>query len=185
MLPKDIHIHVQLQFQVCMHIVVILFVGVHDVYVYRCELITTPNRFGLVWTCHSPTRMIHLKDPTSRFVTTPINLVHSVYLIPSPQPMPSEMLCNQLTLMSQALQQAVRIINSKEIHTEQQTLAKKTSTDYQNHQRGDHRQVLQRKQMIEARKEFIENTQKQKVCYNVLLVKVFCFPGVWQKLLNN
>lgn len=107
--------------------------------------------------------MIHLKDPTSRFVATPINLVLSVYFISAPQPMPSEMLCNQLTLMSQALQLAVRIINSKEIHSEQGVLAKKTSTDYQNHQRGDHRQVLQRKQMIEARKEFIENTQKEKV----------------------
>ena len=79
--------------------------------------------------------------------------------------MPSEVLCNQLTLMSQALQQAARIVTSKEIHSEQQVLAKKTCTDYQNHQRGDHRQVLLRKQMIEARKEFIENTQKAKV-YN-------------------
>lgn len=108
--------------------------------------------------------MIHLKDPMFRFVFTPTNLLLFIYFIVStPQPMPSEMLCNQLTLMSQALQQAVRIINSKDIHSEQGVLAKKTSTDYQNHQRGDHRQVLQRKQMIEARKEFIENTQKEKV----------------------
>ena len=107
--------------------------------------------------------MTHLKDPMSRFVATPINLVLSVYFTLTLQPMPSEMLCNQLTLMSQALQQAVRIISSKELHSEQGVLAKKTSTDYQNHQRGDHRQVLQRKQMIEARKEFIENTQKEKV----------------------
>ena len=77
--------------------------------------------------------------------------------------MPSEVLCNQLTLMSQALQQAVRIITVKDIHGEQQAMAKKTCLDYQNHQRGDHRQVLQRKQLIEARKEFIENTQKKKV----------------------
>lgn len=77
--------------------------------------------------------------------------------------MPSEVLCNQLTLMSQALQQAVRIINAKEIHAEQLVVAKKTSADYQTHQRGDHRQVLQRKQLIEARKEYIENTQKEKV----------------------
>ena len=79
------------------------------------------------------------------------------------QSMPSEVLCNQLTLMSQALQQAVRIISAKDIHAEQLVMAKKTSTEYQSHQRGDHRQVLQRKQLIEARKEFIENTQKEKV----------------------
>ena len=35
------------------------------------------------------------------------------------QAMPSEALCNQLTLMSQALQQAVRIINAKDIQVEQ------------------------------------------------------------------
>ena len=98
-----------------------------------------------------------------RFVPTLTRLQLSVYSTSTLQPMPSEMLCNQLTLMSQALQQVVRIISSKEIHSEQGVLAKKTSTDYQNHQRGDHRQVLQRKQMIEARKEFIENTQKEKV----------------------
>ena len=147
----------------------------HDVYVYRCELTTTPSHFGSAWTCPSPTRMIHPRDPMSRFATIPINLVLSDYLIPSLQPMPSEMLCNQLTLMSQALQQAVRIISSKEIHTEQQMLAKKTSTDYQNHQRGDHRQVLQRKQMIEARKEFIENTQKEKVHHAFFSLRCFAF----------
>lgn len=78
--------------------------------------------------------------------------------------MPSEVLCNQLTLMSQALQQAVKIITGKEIHSEQQVMAKRAAVDYHTHQRGDHRQVLQRKQLIEARKEFIENTQKEKVC---------------------
>ena len=92
--------------------------------------------------------------------------------------MPSEILCNQLTLMSQALQQAARIINSKEIHNEQGVLAKKTCTDYQNHQRGDHRQVLQRKQMIEARKEFIENTQKEKVHEHGMSVSSRCLVSV-------
>ena len=65
--------------------------------------------------------------------------------------------------MSQALQQAVRIISVKEISAEQQAMAKKTCNDYQTHHRGDHRQVLARKALIEARKEFIENTQKEKV----------------------
>jgi len=35
--------------------------------------------------------------------------------------------------------------------------------EYQHHARQDHRAALQRKQLIEARKEFIENQSKAKV----------------------
>ena len=41
--------------------------------------------------------------------------------------------------------------------------AKKASQDYLGHFRGDHRQALQRKNLIESRKEFIENKNKAKV----------------------
>lgn len=80
-----------------------------------------------------------------------------------PQAMPSEVLCSQLTLMSEALQQAARIISLQELETERQSSAKKTSQEYIGHFRGDHRQMTQRKNLIESRKEFIENTNKAKV----------------------
>ena len=79
--------------------------------------------------------------------------------------MPSEMLCNQLILMSQALQQAVRIVSVKELQTEREANSRKSLLDYQQHMRGDHRQALSRKQLIEARKEFIENLAKAKVWF--------------------
>ncbi len=77
--------------------------------------------------------------------------------------MPSEVLCYQLTTMSNALQQAVRIISAPEIHKEQLDATKRTYQDYQVHCRGDHRRVIQRGQDIEARKEFIESKNKEKV----------------------
>ena len=74
--------------------------------------------------------------------------------------MPSEVLCNQLTVMSQALQQAVRIISSSELASEAAAASKRACQDYHVHSRGDHRRTLQRGQDIEARKEFIENERK-------------------------
>lgn len=74
--------------------------------------------------------------------------------------MPSEVLCSQLTMMSQALQQAVHIISSSDLAAEQLALSKRVCQDYQAHLRGDHRRALQRAAEIEARKEFIENERK-------------------------
>lgn len=76
------------------------------------------------------------------------------------QSMPSEVLCNQLTIMSQALQQAVHIISSSELASEAAATSKRAAQDYHAHSRGDHRRMLQRGQDIEARKEFIENERK-------------------------
>ncbi len=70
--------------------------------------------------------------------------------------------------MSEALQQAVRIIAQQEIETELLANAKKASQEYIGHFRGDHRQMSQRKNLVESRKEFIENTNKAKVCVCVL-----------------
>ena len=77
--------------------------------------------------------------------------------------MPSEILCNQLTVMSQALQQAVRIISTSELAAEVAATSKRACHDYQVHHRADHRRALQRAQEIEARKEFIENKRKEIV----------------------
>ena len=63
-------------------------------------------------------------------------------------------------MMSQALQQAVRIISTSDITAEQLALSKKACQDYHAHSRGDHRRALQRANEIEARKEFIENKRK-------------------------
>ncbi len=93
---------------------------------------------------------------------------------PSPQAMPSEVLCSQLTRMSEALQQAVRIIAQQEIETELMANAKKASQEYIGHFRGDHRQMSQRKNLVESRKEFIENTNKAKVCVCAHLKIVVC-----------
>ncbi|XP_064383667.1 eukaryotic translation initiation factor 3 subunit A-like isoform X2 [Halichondria panicea] len=81
---------------------------------------------------------------------------------PHVQAMPSEVLCSQLTRMSEALQQAVRIIAQQEIETELMANAKKATQEYIGHFRGDHRQMSQRKNLVESRKEFIENTNKAK-----------------------
>ncbi len=78
--------------------------------------------------------------------------------------MPSDVLCNQLTLLSEALQQAARIVSEHDIQTEQVANAKKTSQVYIGHYRADHRHMTQRKNLIESRKEFIENTNKARVC---------------------
>jgi len=77
--------------------------------------------------------------------------------------MPSEILCNQLTTMTHALQQAVRIISAPEIRKEHLEATKRTYQDYQVHCRGDHRKLMQRSLDIEARKEFIESRNKEKV----------------------
>ncbi len=76
------------------------------------------------------------------------------------QGMPSKVLCNQLTVMSQALQQAARIISTSELEAEDAAASKRACQDYHGHCRGDHRRALQRGQDIEARKEFIENERK-------------------------
>ncbi len=78
--------------------------------------------------------------------------------------MPSGVLCSQLTLLSEALQQAARIVSEHDIQNEQAASAKKTSQEYIGHHRSDHRHMTQRKNLIESRKEFIENTNKARVC---------------------
>lgn len=90
--------------------------------------------------------------------------------------MPSEVLCNQLTTMSQALQQAVRIISASEIAAEHQASSKKACQTYQAHCRSDYRKTIQRGAEIEARKEFIENQRRALVsewaCESVLCLCV-------------
>ena len=94
------------------------------------------------------------------------------------QSMPSEVLCNQLTSMTHALQQAVRIISAPEIRTEQLDATKRTYQDYQVHCRGDHRRATQRSHDIEARKEFIESRNKEKVRKEYLDVSLVLRPVV-------
>lgn len=77
--------------------------------------------------------------------------------------MPSEILCNQLIIMAQALQQAVRIVAASEQEAEQQAAAKRACQGYQVHARGDHRRAMQRGGDIEARKEFIESQRRDMV----------------------
>lgn len=77
--------------------------------------------------------------------------------------MPSEVLCSQLTVMSQALQQAVRILSASELAAESAAVSKRACQDYHVHSRSDHRKATQRGQDIEARKEFIENEKKKIV----------------------
>ena len=84
--------------------------------------------------------------------------------------MPSEILCSQLTMMSQALQQAVHIISATDLVAEQQALAKKACQNYQVHCRSDIRRANQRSADIEARKEFIENERKAIVSGKKLFI---------------
>ncbi|KAL5471152.1 hypothetical protein EMCRGX_G029236 [Ephydatia muelleri] len=82
---------------------------------------------------------------------------------PSIQVLPSEILCNQLAAMSQALQQAVKKISGE---SEAQLAAehrKSVMQDCLQHARQDHRIANQRKNMIEARKEYIEAVNRKKV----------------------
>jgi translation initiation factor 3 subunit A len=81
---------------------------------------------------------------------------------PYVQPMPSEALCCQLQMFSAALQQAVQIITIKESEREQAETMRELSQSYLDHARVEHRNVLARKQLIEARKEYIESQSRAK-----------------------
>ena len=80
--------------------------------------------------------------------------------------------------MSQALQQAVRIISASEIAVEQQAASKKACQTYQAHCRSDYRKTMQRGAEIEARKEFIENQRRALVSGNCLFVYASSVGGV-------
>ena len=77
--------------------------------------------------------------------------------------MPSEVLCNQLSMVFHALRQVVSVVSLGLQEEERDVRNSHVLKDYQQHLRPDRRAILQRKQLIEARKEFIENKSRAKV----------------------
>ena len=88
--------------------------------------------------------------------------------------MPSEVLCKQLVVVSQALQDAVHIIRESELKDEASVTYRKSIQECRDHSKHDHKVALQRKNLIETRKEYIESKIKENVCLTVCKIS-YCF----------
>merc|ERR1712079_727574 len=81
---------------------------------------------------------------------------------PSIQVMPSESSRNQLTQMAQALDSAVTIITPHEQKTKREDLRAHIVQCYRQTARKEHMNILMRRQIIEERKEKLENLNVQR-----------------------
>lgn len=81
---------------------------------------------------------------------------------PVVQPMPSEVFCDHLSIMAQALQQAANLVFSKEIEFESSKKYMKAVQRCRENEQITHKTIAKRKKAIEERKEYLENVQKEK-----------------------
>ncbi|CAG5135673.1 unnamed protein product [Candidula unifasciata] len=78
------------------------------------------------------------------------------------QSMPSEQIRNQVINIAQALNQAVEIIGPKESTQEEEELKAAILNSYRLTAKKEHARILQRRQIIENRKEQLEQNQDQR-----------------------
>jgi len=81
---------------------------------------------------------------------------------PSIQSMPSEQIRNQLVNMANALDKAIAIISPKELKTSREELQLRIMQNYRQTSKKEHNAILRRRQIIEDRKEEIENVTYQR-----------------------
>lgn len=89
------------------------------------------------------------------------------------QSMPSERLRNQLTLMSSALHQAISKIHPDTIKENCQEEQQRIVQTYLRNSKKEHKQMLERKTVIEARKEYLESlhVKREKEEQKMLLLQ--------------
>lgn len=79
------------------------------------------------------------------------------------QSMPSEQIRNQLTYMAQALHKAAKIIKPTDTSLKQEDLRAHIVQSYRQTAKKDHQRILMRRQIIEERKEELENMNTARV----------------------
>ena len=88
--------------------------------------------------------------------------------------MPSEILRSQLCSVTEGLEDAVYLINPEGLQKDLISQRKQMVDQYLRQERKEHAQLLNRKSVIEARKEKIEHMKNAQVveffllCYNIL-----------------
>ena len=78
--------------------------------------------------------------------------------------MPSEILRYQLIALYEGLTDARNIKNNETLLSEQQQIREQLHSQYLRQERKEHSQLLNRKSVIEQRKERIENMRTAQVC---------------------
>ncbi|KAI0236259.1 Eukaryotic translation initiation factor 3 subunit A [Lamellibrachia satsuma] len=78
------------------------------------------------------------------------------------QSMPSEQIRNQLTYMAQAIDKAITLIKPTELQSGKEELRAHIIQSYRQTARKEHARILQRRQIIEERKEELENANVQR-----------------------
>ncbi|KAK2180443.1 hypothetical protein NP493_443g06025 [Ridgeia piscesae] len=78
------------------------------------------------------------------------------------QSMPSEQIRNQLTSMAQAIDKAITLIKPMQMQSGKEDLRAHIIQSYRQTARKEHARILQRRQIIEERKEELENANVQR-----------------------
>ncbi|ESO99059.1 hypothetical protein LOTGIDRAFT_142293 [Lottia gigantea] len=78
------------------------------------------------------------------------------------QNMPSEQIRNQLTVMARSLHKAINLIVPEQKQAERESLKMKIMGEYRTSAKRDHVKILQRRQIIEDRKEQLEHFVDQR-----------------------
>lgn len=78
--------------------------------------------------------------------------------------MPSEILRSQLSSLSEGIQSTIQMIKSEDLAKEESQVRHTLVNQYQKQERKEHGFLLNRKLIIEARKERIENIKNAQVC---------------------
>lgn len=78
--------------------------------------------------------------------------------------MPSEILRSQLSSLSEGIQSTNQMIRSEEIVKAESEVRQTLVNQYQKQERKEHGLLLNRKLIIEARKERIEHIKNAQVC---------------------
>ena len=84
--------------------------------------------------------------------------------------MPSEILRFQLIALFEGLTEAANIKNYDPLQLEQQQIREQLHSQYLRQERKEHSQLLNRKSVIEARKEKIENMRTAQVCVIIIII---------------
>ena len=77
--------------------------------------------------------------------------------------MPSEILRSQLSSLSEGIQSTIQMIKSEDLAKEESQVRHTLVNQYQKQERKEHGLLLNRKLIIEARKERIENIKNAQV----------------------
>ena len=79
------------------------------------------------------------------------------------QAMPSEHIRKQLTCYAQSLEKAVKVVQPISITSRREELRKAIIQRCRQNAKSEHQRILQRRQIIEERKEELENINMQRV----------------------